>query len=102
MSRREIVLLVSRAVAILTIIMALINSVSLPSQVFLLSQQMRLQAAYPSTHLHMPPFQWIGFIVSLTRIVALLLIAGFFWRGGPVIERLLLPTGTEEKSDTPQ
>ena len=102
MPRREIVLLVSRAVAILTIIMALINSVSLPSQVFLLSQQIRLQAAYPSAHLHMPPFQWIGLIVSLMRIVALLLIAGFFWRGGPRIERLFLPAETQGESDTPQ
>jgi hypothetical protein len=103
MSRREIVLLVSRAVAILTIITALINSfINLPYQAFLLSQQIRWQNAYSSSHIHVAQFQWIGFGISLTRIAALLLVAGLFWRCGPRIERLFLPAETQEKLDTLQ
>jgi hypothetical protein len=100
MSKREIVLLVSRAVAMLTIITALIDLfINLPYQMFLLYHQLHIwQTPYSSTHFPV----WAGFIVGNMRVAALFIVAGLFWRCGPTIERLFLPAETQEQSDTPQ
>ena len=101
MSRREIVLLVSRAIAILQLIAALLDAfLYLPQQAFYLSQQLRLQSAFPQAHTHMPPYLWIGVIVTLARIAALLIIAAIFWNCGTTIERLLLPSGSGPEAPT--
>jgi hypothetical protein len=88
------VLLVSRAVAILTMITALTELLTnLPYWVFTFSH---LHESNPSTTM------WFVYRVSFVRIALLFLIAALFWRCGPGIERLLLPAGTQERSDTPQ
>ncbi len=95
MSRREIVLLVSRAIALLQLIAALIDAfLYLPQQAFVLSQQLHLQSRFPSNDHLMSPMFWIGPALSIVRIVVLLLIAALFWNCGPMIERWLLPTGS--------
>lgn len=102
MSRREIVLLVSRAIAILTIIPALVELlISLPYRMFTIYQQMNLQGRYPS-HPGVNQLPWTLLMASLPRVIALLIIAIFFWRCGPMIERFFLPPGTEVQLDTTQ
>jgi hypothetical protein len=97
MSRREIVLLVSRAIAILTFITAISNLlVNLRLWALLLSQQMPLQSV--GVGARMNPI-WTEQIFSGARILALLLVAALFWRCGPTIERLLLPAGSQESPD---
>ena len=100
MSRREIVLLVSRAIAILQLIAALLDGfLYLPQQAFYLSQQLHMRTMFPGAQNHMPPTIWISVIVTLIRIAVLLIIAAIFWNCGPTIERMLLPSGST--SDTP-
>jgi len=94
------VLLVSRAIALLQILVALNDSlVNLPVQVFVLSQRMRLGHAFPGAHVALLPIEWTGIISSLAHITVLLVAAVLFWRCGPMIERLLLPaSGTNEQA----
>jgi len=102
MSRREIVVLVSRAIAILTIIAALNDLlINVRFWVLLLSQQMRLQSMNLPMHIG-AGIAWTEVIFSLARILVLCVIAGWFWMCGPTIERIFLPTGTQERPDTPQ
>lgn len=88
MSRREIVLLVSRAVAVLVAIPALFTLLlGIPQQVWILSQTIRMEGSLltPQTH------ALVGIAISVVRIVVESLIALLFWRCGPTIERLLAP-----------
>jgi len=99
MSRREIVLLVSRAIAILQLIAALLDAfLYLPQQAFYLSRELHAQSAFPQAHIHLSPVMWISVIGTLARIVALLLIAALFWNCGPTIERMLLPSGSSPEA----
>jgi len=94
MSRREIVLLVSRAIAILQLIAALLDAfLYLPQQAFYLSQQLHMRSLFPQAQNHLPPTIWIGIIITVVRIVALFIVAAIFWNCGPTIERMLLPSG---------
>jgi hypothetical protein len=93
MSRREIVLLVSRAIAAFTTIQAVMSLlVQLRIMVLVIFQIRR----FPGMN------QGFESIFEFARILLLFLIAAMFWRCGPMIEQLLLPTGTQQKSDTPQ
>ena len=101
MSRREIVLLVSRAIAILQLIAALLDGfLYLPQQAFYLSQQLHMRTMFPGAQNHMPPTIWISVIVTLIRIAVLLIIAAIFWNCGPTIERMLLPSGSSPEAPT--
>jgi len=103
MSRREIVVLISRAIAILTLTTALIDLlINLPYQIFLLIRQLNFHDMYPSTHFSLSTVQWVGFIVSNVRMVALFIVGGLFWRCSPRIEQLFLTAETQRESDTPQ
>jgi hypothetical protein len=99
MSRREIVLLVSRAIAILQLIPALMELIiGVPQQIYLmLLPILRAQAAFPGVgsstdFLSILRFSAFGF--SLARIAVQLFAAWLFWNCGPTIERFLLPTGS--------
>lgn len=97
MSRREIVLLVSRAIALLQITMALIDSfINLPEQALLLSQHIRLLNVFPGSHIPVLPIAWVPIIFTLLRIAALWFLAVLFWKCGPMIQGLLLYTKSEE------
>jgi hypothetical protein len=101
MSRREIVVLVSRAIAILTIIAALNDLLAqLPFWGRLLARQIIFHGSDAAVHI--AEIQWTGVVFSLARILVLLIIAVLFWICDPTIERLLFPAGTQEKSDTLQ
>jgi hypothetical protein len=101
MSKREIVLVVSRAVAMLTIITALNDLLAdLAFWGRLLTRQMIFHGT--DAAVHTAEIQWTGVILSVARILALLFIAGLFWTCGPKIEGFLLPAGAQRQSDTPQ
>jgi hypothetical protein len=101
MSRREIVLLVSRAIAILSAIEALIHLSNLPYQALIMVRQY-LRSSNGGPQSHLVPEEWAVIILILVRVIGLFLIAALFWSCGPTIEHALLPTGTQETTDTPQ
>jgi hypothetical protein len=97
-SRREIVLLVSRAIALLQIIAAVVAGVSsLPTQIFLFYRQSTIVAALPATSrmprpiLSAAPIFGMGLLTALLHIGLLLFTAALFWNCGPAIERMLSP-----------
>jgi hypothetical protein len=90
MSRREIVLLVSRAIAALTLIQAFNTLlVYLRLLILFLTQQ------FPIRSSNMPK----ELIFEFARLLLMFLIGVLFWRCGPTVERFLLPAGTQQKSD---
>ncbi len=92
MSRREIVLLVSRAISILQIISALIDVLTtLPLQSFLRYKEWLRFEAFPESH---GGVAWPTLITVIARIAVTLVIALLFWNGGPTIERMLMPAST--------
>jgi hypothetical protein len=103
MSRREIVVLISRAIAILTLTTALIDLlINLPYQVFLLIHQLNFQSSYAGRLLPVSTVQWAGLIVSNVRMVALFVVGSLFWRCGPRIEQLFSSADAEAGSNIPQ
>jgi hypothetical protein len=88
MSRREIVLLVSRAIAI-PIIIGVLNT---------LLVYIRLSVSMLSHPLspHNSPTE---LIFEFARLLLTLLVGVLFWKCGPTVERLLLPAGTQQESD---
>jgi hypothetical protein len=101
MSRRELIVLVSRAIAILQLISAILDAfISLPLQGYLAMQraqmqsQMRIDSNF-SISQHLSNALWIGLSTTILRIVVLLVIAAFFWNAGPTIEGWLAPKGDE-------
>jgi hypothetical protein len=103
MSRREIVLLVSRAIAILQLIPALMETfISLPQQIYLMLWPiLRAQAEYSGVASHtwdlISTLRWETFGFLVVRIAAQLFIAWLFWNCGPTIERFLLPSGSTQE-----
>ena len=98
MSRREIVLLVSHAIAALQLISALfVVLFSLPQQIFILAQAIRMSQnlRYPSSGtFQINSSQWMSLAFTLGRIILMLGVAALFWKCGPSVERFLLPTET--------
>ena len=89
MSRKELVFIASRTVALLQIIPALfLTLISLPEQLFLLAHNMHLRPV--------DTVEWVGVISTLVRVAALWVIASWFWRCGPVVERLFVSTGNQK------
>jgi hypothetical protein len=101
MSRREMVLLASRAIAILTMI-TILND--LLAELAFWGRLLTREIIFHGTEsaVHTAEIQWTGAILSVMRILALLFIARLFWTCGPKIEGFLLQAGAQQKSDTPQ
>jgi hypothetical protein len=101
MSRREIVRLASRAIAILTIVTVLND---LLAELAFWGRLLTREIIFHGTEsaVHVAEIQWTGVTLSVVRILALLFIARLFWTCGPKIEGFLLPAAAHEKSDTPQ
>lgn len=101
MLRRETVLLVSRAIAILSAIEALIHLSNLPYQAFLMVRQY-FRGLHGGPQNYLVPEQWMVLVLILVRVLGLLFIATLFWNCGPAIEHALLPKGTQETTASPQ
>ena len=103
MSRKEAVLLVSRALAVLQLIYALMELTNLPIRLMSLHHHTtsRVSVLAPSGY---DDF-WSGYYrvdiaFLVARIMIYLVFAFVFWNCGPWIERLLLPNsdGPEQPS----
>jgi len=93
MSKKEIVVLVSRAIALLQMIAASVDFLSsLPFQIYYRYQEWLQSENFPSIHV-----AWMPLIATAVRISAFLLIAKLFWDGGPTIERFLSPSPQESE-----
>ena len=87
MTRGEIVLLVSRAIAVLQLIEALFAAIfSLPPVILLSTRALTLPVS-ESNRLLQETQLWL----LVARIAARFFIAWLFWNCGPFIERLLAP-----------
>ncbi len=94
MSRKEAVLLVSRALAILQLIFALMELTYLPVRFMSLHHHTtsRVSVLAPSGYDDFwNSYYCIDIAFLLTRVIIYLVLAFIFWKCGPWIERVLLP-----------
>ena len=87
MSRKELVLLVSRAFALLLITWALVEVTYLPERLFALSHHLS-QSSVLVTHDYWSIYYLIITVFLVLRVLALFLAAALFWRCGPRVEAL--------------
>ena len=90
MSRKEIVLLVSRAFALLLISWALVEITYLPERLFALSHHLS-QSSVLVAHDYWSSYYLIITVFLVLRMLALFLAAALFWRCGPWVEALFSP-----------
>ena len=92
MSRREVILIVSRAIAIFQLLSVLLELTYLPDRFYSLSHHSKVLLASSS---EMNVYLWTGDRISiamlLLRIIMYLIFAAVFWTCGPTIERFLCP-----------
>jgi hypothetical protein len=90
MSKKELVVLVSRAFSLLLITWALVEVTYIPERVFALSHHMR-QGSVLATSLDYGSRYYLLLIVfNVVRMLALFFAAVMFWRCGPQVEALFL------------
>jgi hypothetical protein len=88
LSKKELVVLVSRAFALLLITWALVEATYIPERVFALSHHMK-QSSVLATSLDYGSRYYLLLIVSnVVRMLALFFAATIFWRCGPQVEAL--------------
>jgi hypothetical protein len=103
MSRKEAVLLVSRALAFIQLISAFLELTTLPGRLVSLqhyTSRINASAALPSDYYFRSSDQ-IGIAFMFARVVGLLIFAFVFWNCGPWIERILLPK-PDDQEEAPQ
>jgi hypothetical protein len=94
MSRREIVLLVSRAIAMVLVVPSLISFVlSIPTQILTASM---LHSYSSPTTANLFRMQGLSLLANLLGLGLHFFAAMLFWQCGPMIERMLLPAGSAE------
>ncbi|MGD0547356.1 MAG: hypothetical protein ABR991_05950 [Terracidiphilus sp.] len=102
MSRKEVVLLVSRALAMIQLITALLDISYLPEKFMSFNHYTRVanimadsdRGEYYQYYLN---YDRVGLALLFARIAALLLFAFLFWNCGPTIERILLPKNKDQE-----
>ena len=99
MSRKELVLMVSRGFALLLITWALLGVTYLPEQVFSIYHHTGQQSVLTDTHRdYWGRYYLLGAAMHILRMIAELVAAVAFWRCGPRVERLF----GEESSGEPK
>jgi site-specific recombinase len=101
MTRKEAVLLVSRALAIIQLITAFVEVTTLPTWFVSLhhyTSRINSSMAIPSDY-YFKSYDQLGIAFDFARIAGLLLFAFLFWNCGPWIESMLLPKD-EDKEDS--
>src|ERR1700721_148360 len=98
MSRKEAVLLVSRALAAIQLISAFIEVTTLPDKYVSLHHYASLIDAGVGTQgvYYFKSYDEVGIAFNFARIAGLMVFALVFWNCGPWVERFLLPTKSEE------
>jgi hypothetical protein len=90
MSRKEIVLVVSRAFALLLMSTALLEVTYLPERLFALSHHLS-QSSVLVAHDYWSTYYSIIIVFLVLRTLALFLAAALFWRCGSWVEALFSP-----------
>ncbi len=90
MSRREVVLLVSRALALLFISSAIIEGTYLPERLFAFSHYVRQSSVLVGPNF-LSNYYLMMAIFLVLRILAYSLAAALFWKCGPRLEGLFSP-----------
>jgi len=90
MSRKETVLLLSRAFALLLISWAFVEVTYLPERLFALSHHLS-QSSVLVARDYWSSYYLIITVFLILRMVALFLAAVLFWRCGPRVEALFSP-----------
>jgi hypothetical protein len=93
MTRREIVLLASRVVAVIQVITAILDATQLPQTLTELFHDLALRAASPSAA-YWSRYETEVVLSIVLRIFITLFAAWLFWQCGPKIERFLLPAAS--------
>jgi hypothetical protein len=90
MSRKELVFVVSRTFALILISWALVDFSYLPERLLALTHQIN-QGSVLVRYDYWSSYYLVvtGFLVA--RVLALLLVAGSFWRCGPRVQALFSP-----------
>jgi hypothetical protein len=98
MSRKEAVLLVSRALAIIQFVTAVLDATYLPEWFVSLHRHERLIATVgiSETHEFGRSYDQVGIAFLFGRIAILLTLTLVFWNCGPWFERALLPKRENE------
>jgi len=91
MSRREIVVLVSRALACVQLITALLDVSYLPEKLFSFLHYVHQPDALDNGHRYFRMLDSISILTQLARIGILLVAFLIFWNCGDWIEQILLP-----------
>jgi hypothetical protein len=94
-SRKEIVLLVSRALALPQIVYAFVDATSIPEHVIWLMYRLKSHSVLERPSLAGEP-EFYSLVLNIVRLIIISTAAILFWRCGPVIARWLLP-----ESETP-
>jgi hypothetical protein len=100
MSRKEAVLLVSRALAMIQLITAFVEIMTLPTWfVSLHHYTSRINASMATqSDYYFKSYDELSIAFLFARIAGLLFFAFIFWNCGPWIERVLLPKREEPGS----
>ena len=94
MSRKEIVLLVSRALAMIQFVAAMLEISYLPERVVSLMHRAHSFSAQGDAESanYWSSYDQVGVAFMCARIVGLLVLTAIFWNSAPWIERMLAPT----------
>ncbi len=98
MTRKEAILLVSRAIAVIQWSYALVEVTTLATWFLSLhhyTSRINASMALPSDY-YFKSYDQIGIAFNFARIAILLLFAFLFWNCGPWIERVLLPNREDQ------
>jgi hypothetical protein len=104
MSRREAILLVSRALATIQLISTFLEATELPDRFVSLHHYASVidaGAGTPGAY-YFKSYDEIGIALNLARIAGLMIFAFMFWNCGPWVERFLLPTKNDETKSPQQ
>jgi hypothetical protein len=93
MSRKEVVLLVSRAFAACQLATALLELSYLPERLFSMYHHAKLGSLLSDSAAdnYFRTYDQIGVLSLIARIVGLLILTVVFWQCGPWVERIVLP-----------
>ena len=97
MSRKELVLLVSRAFALLLITWAFVEITYLPERLFALSHHLS-QSSVLVAHDYWSSYYLIITVFLVLRVLALFVAAALFWRCGPRVEELFSLKQEDQKA----
>lgn len=99
MSRREIVVLVSRALAIIQLVTVALEVSYLPQSLTSLGEHIGSWQS-PQLYGYLSRYYIEGTLALILRIAFLLLTAHLLWKCGPKIENFLLPAAPVPKEPT--